>query len=285
LKDILKVTNKGGFRLIGTIIGDIIGSAYEHHPTKSVDFALVTPFTKFTDDTVLTVATMDVYLSGKTFTKSYQEYTLNYPLRGYGSSFDRWVRQRETLPYNSFGNGSAMRVSPIGWLFDTADEVLLEAKRSAEVTHNHPEGIKGAQAVALSIFMARKGTTKEEIRNTIAKRFNYDLFHTISEIRPFIKFDVTCQGSVPPAIIAFLDSDSVLDAIKLAVSMGGDCDTQAAIAGGIAEAFYGPVSKKLYDQFIMTYLSPALLESVKAFYKRIDRPLYDSTIITPKDKQ
>lgn len=271
--------------MIGTIIGDIIGSAYEHHPTKSMDFLLVTPYTKFTDDSVLTVATMDVFLRGLTYTKAYQEYTLNYPLRGYGSSFDKWVRQRETLPYNSFGNGSAMRVSPIGWLFDTADDVLSEAKRSAEVTHNHQEGIKGAQAVALSIFMARKGATKEEIRTAIATLFNYDLFHPVSEIRPFIKFDVTCQGSVPPAIIAFLDSDSVLDAITLAVSLGGDCDTQAAIAGGIAEAFYGPVSRKLYDQFIMTYLSPALLETVKAFYTRIGQPLYDETIINPKDKQ
>jgi ADP-ribosylglycohydrolase len=271
--------------LIGTIIGDIIGSAYEHHPTKSVDFLLVTPYTRFTDDTVLTVATMDVYLKGKTFIKAYQEYTMNYPSRGYGSSFDKWVRQRETLPYNSFGNGSAMRVSAIGWLFDAPEEVLSEAKRSAEVTHNHPEGIKGAQAVALSIFMARKKASKEEIRNTIAKLFNYDLYHTVSEIRPFIKFDVTCQGSVPPAIIAFLDSDSVLDAVKLAVSLGGDCDTQAAIAGGIAEAYYGPVPKKLYDQFIMTFLSPALLETVQAFYTHIDQPLYDSTIIDPKDKQ
>lgn len=271
--------------MIGTIIGDIIGSAYEHHPTKSMDFTLITPFTKFTDDTVLTVATMDVYLKGKTFTKAYQEYTLNYPLRGYGASFDRWVRQRETLPYNSFGNGSAMRVSPVGWLFDTPEEVLSEAKRSAEVTHNHPEGIKGAQVVALCILMARKRSTKEEIRTTIATLFNYDLFHTINEIRPYTKFDVTCQGSVPPAIIAFLDSDSVLDAIKLAVSLGGDCDTQAAIAGGIAEAFYGPIPKKLYDQFIMTYLSPALLETVQAFYTHIDQPLYDSRLTNPKDKQ
>ncbi len=268
--------------MIGTILGDIIGSAYEHKPIKTTMFELMSENSRFTDDSVLTVATMDVYLSGMTFNQAYQQYTLNYPHRGYGSSFNLWVHHRETKPYNSFGNGSAMRVSPIGWLFETAEEVLSEAKRSAEVTHNHPEGIKGAQAVALSIFMARKRATKDEIRQTISKQFCYDLVHTIEEIRPYVSFDVTCQGSVPPAIIAFLDSTSVLDAIKKAVSLGGDSDTQAAIAGGIAEAFYGPIPKPLYDQIIMTTLAPALHMKVLAFYDRIKQPLY---IQTTKEKQ
>jgi len=268
--------------LIGTILGDIIGSAYEHKPIKTTVFDLMNESSRYTDDSVLTIATMDVYLSGLSFTQAYQQYTLSYPHRGYGSSFNFWVHRRETKPYNSFGNGSAMRVSPIGWLFDSAEEVLSEAKRSAEVTHNHPEGIKGAQAVALSIFMARKGATKDEIRQMITRSFGYDLHHTIDEIRPHTGFDVSCQGSVPPAIIAFLDSTSVLDAIRKAISLGGDSDTQAAIAGGIAEAFYGPVSKQLYDQIIMTTLAPALHQKVLAFYERIKQPLY---IQSTKEKQ
>jgi len=269
-----KGRKEGGNSLIGTILGDIIGSAYEHHPTKSVSFDLVSKFTKFTDDSVLTVATMSVYLSGTSFTQSYQDYTIKYPHRGYGSSFDLWAHHRSTQPYNSFGNGSAMRVSPVGWLFNTPEEVLSEAKRSAEVSHNHPEGIKGAQAIALAIFMARKKASKEEIRQQISTLFGYDLNHTIEEIRPKTNFDVTCQGSVPPSIIAFLDSTSVLDAIRKAISLGGDSDTQAAMAGGIAEAFYGPISKQLYDDIIMTYLSPALLQTVTEFYAYLKQPLF-----------
>jgi ADP-ribosylglycohydrolase len=260
--------------MIGTLLGDIIGSAYEHYPTKSTSFDLTTKYTKFTDDTVLTVATMAVYLSGLSFTQAYQDYTLKYPHRGYGSSFDLWAHHRSSQPYNSFGNGSAMRVSPIGWLFDSPEEVLSEATRSAEVTHNHPEGIKGAQAIALAIFMARKKATKEQIRQQLSSLFGYDLNHSIEEIRPLTSFDVTCQGSVPPAIIAFLDSTSVIDAIRKAISLGGDSDTQAAMAGGIAEAFYGPVSKQLYDEIIMTYLSPALLKTVTDFYAHLKLPLY-----------
>jgi len=261
--------------VIGTILGDIIGSAYEHHPIKSEDFDLIRSNTKFTDDTVLTVATMDVYLSGKGFAQSYREYTLAYPLRGYGASFDRWVHHRKDEPYGSFGNGSAMRVSPIGWLFDTQEEVLSEAQRSAEVTHNHPEGIKGAQAIALAIFMARHKASKETIRTTLSDRFGYDFSKTLQEIRPYSKFDVTCQGSVPLAILAFLESTSVLDAIRKAVSLGGDCDTQAAMAGGIAEAFYGPIPHDLYDQIIRVYLAPALLEKVSAFYAHLHQPMVE----------
>jgi len=260
--------------LIGTLLGDIIGSAYEHHPIKSVNFDLTSKFTKFTDDSVLTVATMSVYLYGTSFTQAYQDYTIKYPHRGYGSSFDLWAHHRSAQPYNSFGNGSAMRVSPIGWLFESAEEVLSEAKRSAEVSHNHPEGIKGAQAIALAIFMARKKATKEDIRQTLQKLFGYDLSHSINEIRPHTSFDVTCQGSVPPSIIAFLDSSNVIDAIRKAISLGGDSDTQAAMAGGIAEAFYGPVSKQLFDDIIMTYLAPALLKTVTEFYAHIKVPLY-----------
>jgi ADP-ribosylglycohydrolase len=220
--------------MIGAIAGDIIGSEHEFHGTKSYDFQLFAPGSTFTDDTVLTVAVADCILHRKQYAPTFKEYGKRYPDAGWGGMFYRWVMSKDDKPYNSFGNGSAMRVSPVGFAFNSLEEVLKEAERSAAVTHNHPEGIKGAQAVAASIFMGRQGEKKDAIREYIEDRFGYDLQHTVDEIRPEVYFDETCQVSVPQAIIAFLDSDSYEDAIRKAVSLGADADTQACIAGGIA---------------------------------------------------
>ena len=227
--------------MLGAIMGDIIGSAWELDGHKSVEFPLITRDSHFTDDTVLTVATASALLRGTPYADAYYEYGNRYPRAGYGGSFRAWLASEERAPYGSWGNGSAMRVSPVGWARSTVEEVLEEAERSAEVTHDHPEGIRGAQAVALAVFLARTGSTKAEIRDAIRHRIGYPLDRTVDEIRPGYHFDVSCQGSVPEAITAFLESDDFKHAIRLAVSLGGDADTQAAIAGGIAEAFYGDI--------------------------------------------
>ncbi len=227
--------------MIGAIAGDIIGSVYESGWMKSTDFQLFTPGSTFTDDSVLTVAVADCIIHGKDYADTLKEYGKRYPDAGYGGSFYSWIFSAGKAPYNSYGNGSAMRVSPVGFAFDTLEEVLAEAKRSAEVTHNHPEGIKGAQAVAAAIFLARTGQPKDKITQYIEGRFGYNLRRTVDGIRPGYHFDVTCQGSVPEAIIAFLDSTDYEDAVRKAVSLGGDSDTQACIAGAIAQAFYGDI--------------------------------------------
>jgi len=224
--------------MIGTIAGDVIGSVYEFHYTKSINFDLFLPASTFTDDTVMTIAVADCILHGRDYAETLKEYGRNYPHRGYGGMFHKWLGNPDSKPYNSYGNGSAMRVSPVGFAFPTLDEVLREAKRSAEITHNHPEGIKGAQAVAAAIFLARQCQTKKDIKEYIAKTSGYDLEQTIEEIRPHYYFDETCQGSVPQAIIAFLESEDYEDAVRKAVSLGGDSDTIACITGGIAEAFF-----------------------------------------------
>jgi ADP-ribosylglycohydrolase len=227
--------------MLGAMIGDIVGSVYEWHNIKTADFALFKPNSTFTDDTVLTAATAKALMTGMTYAEAYQDFARRYPGRGYGGSFSRWIYMDNPHPYNSWGNGSAMRVSPVGFAFDTVEEVLAEAERSAAVTHNHPEGIKGAQSTALAILMARQSASQTEIREEIAGRFGYDLNRTLDEIRPGYSFDVSCQGSVPEAIIAFLESEGFEDAIRKAVSLGGDSDTIACVTGGIAEAFYGGV--------------------------------------------
>ncbi len=175
------------------------------------------------------------------YDSAYRAFGRRYPNAGYGGTFYQWLFKADPQPYNSWGNGSAMRVAPIGYAYETVDEVLREAERSAAVTHDHPEGIKGAQATALAVFLARSGAPKETIRKELTERFGYDLRRTIGEMRPGYHFDVSCQGSVPEAIIAFLDSMDFEDALRQAISLGGDSDTQAAIAGGIAHAFYGSV--------------------------------------------
>lgn len=233
--------------MLGAIIGDVVGSPYEHFSDKTKDFPLFIPDCRPTDDSVLTVAVgcacaeadcRNEYEFKRVLAEKMREIGLQYPDAGYGRRFYQWMILNETQPYDGFTNGSAMRVSPTAWAVDTLDEVERLAKWSAEITHSHPEGIKGAQAVAAAVFLARTGATKEEIRNYIEEKY-YILDFTVDEIRPWYKHDMTCEGSVPQAIVCFLESDSFEDAVRNAVSLGGDGDTQACIAGAIAEAFYG----------------------------------------------
>lgn len=225
--------------MLGAIAGDIIGSRFEHAGIKSKDFELFNQQSVFTDDTVHTIAVADSLLHKIPYQDKFREYFHYYPNAGYGSHFRRWAKSSQSAPYGSYGNGSAMRVSPVAWFYDTLDEVLEEARHCAESTHNHPEGIRGAQAVAGALFIARKGANKTEIRDYIQNSFAYDLSLTLDQIRPNYTFDVTCQGSVPQAFVAFLESTDFEDAVRNAVSLGGDSDTQACIAGAIAEAYYG----------------------------------------------
>lgn len=225
--------------MLGAMIGDIVGSVFEWDNIKTTDFRLFSEAGFFTDDTVLTAATAKALMSGLEYTEVYQDFSRRYPGRGYGGYFLEWIQAEDPQPYNSWGNGSAMRASPVGFAFDTAEAVLAEAERSAVVTHNHPEGIKGAQATALAVWMAREGVSQDEIRREITSRFDYDLARRLDEIRPVYTYDVSCQGSVPEAIIAFLESVDFEDAIRKAISLGGDSDTIACITGGIAEAYYG----------------------------------------------
>ena len=226
--------------IIGGIIGDIVGSFYEFCNCKSTDIALFTDGSDFTDDTVMTVAVADWLLSGVPLQKTMSDWGLEYPNRGYGGMFLTWLFNSEDKePYNSFGNGAGMRVSPCGYYAKSLEEALVLARQSAEVTHNHPEGIKGAQSIAAAIFMARQHKSKDEIKDYIERTFGYSLHRTCDEIRPTYQFDVTCQGSCPEAIIAFLDSHDYESAVRLAISLGGDSDTIACMAGGIAAAYYG----------------------------------------------
>lgn len=226
--------------IIGAIIGDIVGSFYEFYNRKSTNIALFTSGTTFTDDTVMTIAVADWLLSGVPLQKTMPDWGQEYPNRGYGGIFYEWMFYSEDKKtYNSFGNGAGMRVSPCGYYANSLEETLALAKQSAEVTHNHPEGIKGAQAIASAIFLARQHKSKDEIRDYIETSFGYNLHRTCDEIRPTYQFDVTCQGSCPEAIIAFLDSHDYESAIRLAISLGGDSDTIACMTGGIAAAYYG----------------------------------------------
>jgi ADP-ribosylglycohydrolase len=222
--------------MIGAIAGDIIGSPHEYIATKTTDFPLFSQSSYFTDDTVLTIATAHAILHRVPFGEAYREFGRRYPRAGYGGHFFQWLVSDDSRPYGSWGNGSAMRVAPVGFASDTVESVLREAERSAAVTHDHLEGIKGAQATALAVFRARTGASKDDIRGEIADRFDYDLDRTVDDIRPDYEFEISCQRSVPESIIAFLDSDSVEGAIRLAISLGGDADTQACIAGAAAAA-------------------------------------------------
>ena len=230
--------SKGG--ILGAIIGDIAGSRFEFRNEKSTDIKLFTEADDFTDDTVMTIAVADWLLTGASLPNIMRDWGRRYPHSGYGGMFFRWLFSKEEQPpYNSFGNGAGMRVSPCGYIARTLDEALDLAKQSAEVTHNHPEGIKGAQAIAAAIYLARQHTPKEEIRRCIEHTFGYNLQRTCDDIRPTYEFDETCQGSCPEAIIAFLDSTDYESAIRLAISLGGDSDTIACMTGGIAAAYYG----------------------------------------------
>lgn len=230
--------------LYGAIIGDMAGSIYEFNNIKHKPLRVLPREAFFTDDTVMTVAVAHALSQGLDIADTMRAWGDLFPHRGYGLMFSEWLRDPEAGPYYSYGNGSAMRVSAAGWLGHSLKEVQDLATRSAEVTHNHPEGIKGAVAVAQAIYLARTGHSKRQIRNYIMNKFGYDLRRTCDEIRPHYRFNETCQETVPEAIIAFLESRSFTDSIKLAVSLGGDSDTLAAITGSIAEAYYG-VPKRL----------------------------------------
>lgn len=247
--------------MLGAIIGDTVGSVYEFSNIKTTDFPLFSEGSSFTDDSVMTVAVADWLLHDATRSQQALEQAMvtwghKYPNAGYGSNFSRWLFMPEFLvtfrdtttvdgipsgtrkPYNSFGNGSAMRASACGWLAQSLEDALNLGRRSAIITHNHPEGIKGAQAVAVAVYMARTGATKEEMHAYLERTFGYDLSHDCDDIRPGYRFDVSCQGTMPAALAAFFDSYDFESAIRLAVSLGGDSDTIACITGGIAEAFY-----------------------------------------------
>jgi ADP-ribosylglycohydrolase len=227
--------------MLGAIAGDVIGSIHEVSGTKTKDFPLFTKRSRYTDDTVLTVAVAEKYLRGGDLVDLFHEYVREYPMAGFGGSFLRWAENGKREPYNSWGNGSAMRVSPVGVIFDTIEAVEVEAERTAAVTHNHPEGVKGAQATAVAVFLARTGHDKQAIKEHIEAEYGYDLSKRLDDIRPKYFFDVSCQGSVPQSIVAFLESTDYEDAVRNAISLGGDADTMACIAGGIAEAYYGGV--------------------------------------------
>jgi ADP-ribosylglycohydrolase len=253
--------------MLGAIAGDIIGSVYEGWPHKATAFPLFTHASTFTDDSVLTIATAETLLWGRPYEETYREFGRRYPHAGYGGTFLQWVFADAAGPYGSWGNGSAMRVSPIAWACQRLDDVLAEAARSAVVTHNHPEGIKGAQAVAAAVFLARTGSAKGEIRREVSRRFGYDLDRRVDEIRPSYGFDISCQGSVPEALVCFLDSENFEEAVRLAVSLGGDADTQACIAGAVAEAFYGGVSEAISAE-VRSRLPEELRSVVRRFRER-----------------
>jgi ADP-ribosylglycohydrolase len=250
--------------MLGSIAGDIIGSVHEAQPVKTERFPLFPPGARFTDDTVLTVATAEALLRGGDYAEAYRRYGCRWPDAGYGSSFVRWLFDNRAGPYGSWGNGAAMRVSPVGFALDSVAQVLAESARSAAVTHNHPEGIKGAQATALAVFLARSGVERETIRAQLTERFGYDLGRTLSSIRPGYGFDVSCQGSVPESLIAFLASQDYEDAVRKAVSLGGDADTMACIAGGVAQAYYAAIPESIVRAVRMR-LPEELLEVIDRF--------------------
>ena len=263
--------------MYGAILGDIIGSPYEFDRSgKTKDFPLFSPESRFTDDTVMTVAVADAFLScpagasdeaiRQQLIRSMQRFGRLHPGIGYGAKFFSWLMTVDPQPYGSWGNGSAMRVSSAGWLFNDLETVLNMARLSAEVSHDHPEAIKGAQATAAAVFLARTGSSKDEIKAYIESVFGYDLSRTCDEIRPGYRHDVSCRGTVPEAITAFLEGTGFEDVIRTAVSLGGDCDTLTCIAGSMAEAFYG-VPDEL-KQVCRQYLSADLAEILQTFEAR-----------------
>ena len=264
--------------MYGAILGDIIGSPYEFDMgRKTKDFPLFSRQSTFTDDTVMTIAVAEAFLDApedeeelrQTLIQAMQKWGHRYPGAGYGIRFSQWLDSRAPQPYGSWGNGSAMRVSSVGWLFSDLSTVRRMARCSAEVTHNHPEGIKGAEATAAAIFLARTGSTKGQIKEYIHREFGYDLSRTCDEIRPGYRHVESCQETVPEAITAFLEGESFEDVIRNAVSLGGDCDTLTCIAGSIAEAYFGvPEERKLACR---SRLPADLLEVLDRFLKATGR--------------
>lgn len=248
--------------VLGAICGDIIGSSYEFNKTKDYNFELLTDTSRFTDDTVCTIAIADAVLNNKSYVECLKYWCCKYSYVGYGPTFRKWLILHSTEPYYSWGNGSAMRVSSIGALLDNIDDVLNIAKQSAEVTHNHPEGIKGAQATALSIMLAKHIKDKNIIKSEISDMFEYDLSRIYSDIQPDYKFEVSCQKSVPESIICFLESNSYIDTIRKCVSMGGDADTMSCIAGGIAAAYYEYIPEDILS-FCLEKLPADMMSIIK----------------------
>ena len=264
--------------MFGAILGDIIGSPYEFDMgNKSKDFPFFDEGCGFTDDTVMTIAVAQGLMQAgadaddqtikDAIIDAMHTWGQKYPAAGYGSNFGMWLYLKDRKPYNSFGNGSAMRVCAAAWLFEDLDTVRRMARLSADVTHDHPEGIKGAEATAAAIFLARTGSTKAEIRAYVEENFHYDLSRTCDEIRPTYRHVESCQETVPEAITAFLEGQDFEDVIRTAVSLGGDCDTLTCIAGSIAEAFYG-VPDDLKAQ-CRSRLTADILEVVDRFYEAI----------------
>jgi len=257
--------------MLGSLTGDIVGSIYEWDNLKSVEFPLFQEQCHFTDDTVLTVALAEAILTGVRTGEGYgglmKSYYRRYPKAGYGRNFERWAQSATAPPYNSWGNGSAMRISPVAWAFGSLPEVLQQAAEYSRVTHDHPEGVKGAQATAAAIYLGRNRASKDEIRRYVTDNFGYDLTRSCDQIRPDYAFDVSCQGSVPQAVTAFLESTGFESAIRLAVSLGGDSDTLAAIAGGIAQAYYGGVPQPIAAD-TLRFLDDPLRRVTVAFEER-----------------
>ncbi len=258
--------------MLGAIIGDIVGSVYEWHNIKRKDFELFRDDCFFTDDSVMTVAVAEALMNGgrpDDYIDTMKKYGRLYPNAGYGGNFYSWIFSGEREPYNSWGNGSAMRVSPVAWYYNNLNEVENNAEVCASVTHNHPEGIKGAKATAAAIYLARTGKTQEDIKRYIENTYGYDLNRKLNEIRPTYRFNESCQKTVPEAIIAYLESTGYEDAIRNAISLGGDSDTLAAITGSIAEAAYSiPVE---IQEKALTFLDKRLSSTVKAFYQSLKK--------------
>jgi len=253
--------------MLGAIAGDVIGSVYEGTGFKDREFPLFSERSTFTDDTVLTIAVASAILDRRDYDDALRDFANRYAGRGYGWRFYQWVHRPTMGPYKSWGNGSAMRVSPVAWAFDSVEEVLHEAERSAAVTHNHRHGIRGAQATALAVYLARKGVGKNVIRTEISRRFKYRLTLSVDQIRPGYRPDVTCRGSVPESIISFLDAGSYEETLRNAISLGGDADTTACIAGGIAEAHYGGVPEAI-EQSVRARLPDEFIDVLDRFRKR-----------------
>ena len=263
--------------MYGSILGDMIGCPYEFDQgDKTKDFPLFSRRSSFTDDTVMTCAVAEALLDVRdagtesddeavkaALVRSMRAWGQKYPYAGYGARFNRWLSAARPQPYNSCGNGSAMRVGPAGWLYDTMEETRRMARLTSVVTHDHPEGIKGAEAIAVAIFLARTGSTKAEIKDYVVREFGYDLSRTCDEIRPHYHHVETCQKSVPEALTGFFEGADFEDVIRTTVSLGGDCDTLACIAGSVAEAFYG-VPEELKDE-CRRRLAPDLTEVLDRF--------------------
>ena len=256
--------------MLGAIAGDMIGVPWEALGEKRYDFPLFTEFSRFSDDTAMTLAVAHALLEQRDYAQTMREFGRRYPAIGYGGHFERWIYDDSMGPYNSYGNGGAMRASPIGFAARSAEEALAEAARCAAPTHSHPEGIKGAQAVALAVFLARSGASKHDIRSEIVTRVGYDLDRTVAAIRPGYTFDVAAERSVPEALICFLDAPDFEGAVRNAISLGGDADTMACIAGAIAEAHWGGVPEPIAAE-VHKRLPEELLGILQRFYARFGR--------------